>query len=178
MNEPTSESTPFSSRAAVEVCDRFFSSIDASDWDAFESCLAAFVTTDFTAFWGGDPQTTSRAELRATWTILFAGFTATPHLVGNYVAERTASGMSVHGAFRAAHFGHDPFGSPSWTLYGSYRIELVPAGDTYRIAGLHQTPTGGEGNRNIVLIAAAGSALIRGEARQTVVSSGPADHAV
>ena len=66
-------------------------------------------------------------------------------------------------AFRAVHFGHDPYGSPSWTLYGRYRIELVPDRHSYRITGVHQTPTAGEGNRNIVLRAAASSALTTGQ---------------
>ncbi len=157
MNAVIPEPTRPSTHAAIEVCDRFFTSIDALDWDAFHNCLADRVTTDFTAFWGGDPQTTSRAELRATWTALFAGFASTQHLVSNYVVQRSDAGLSVQVAFRAAHFGHDPYGSPSWTLYGRYRIELVADGPGYRIAELHQTPTAGEGNRNIVLLAAAGS---------------------
>ena len=49
--------------------------------------------------------------------------------------------------------------APSWTLYGRYRIDLIAARHKYRIAGLHQTPTAGEGNRNILLLAAADSRL-------------------
>lgn len=95
----------------------------------------------------------------ATWTSLFAGFASTQHLVSNYVTQPSDSGLSVHVAFRAVHFGNDPYGSPSWTLYGRYHIDLVPDGPECRITGLHQTPTAGEGNRNIVLLAAAGSQL-------------------
>jgi len=160
MNAVIPEPTQPSTHAAIEVCDRFFTSIDASDWDTFDKCLADRVTTDFTAFWGGDRQTISRAELRATWTALFAGFASTQHLISNYVVHRSNAGLSVHVAFRAAHFGHDPYGSPSWTLYGRYRIELVPDGGSYRITELHQAPTAGEGNRNIVLLAAAGSSPV------------------
>ncbi len=160
MNTVIPEPTQLSPHIAIEVCDRFFTSIDALDWDTFDTCLADTVTTDFTAFWGGDPQTTSRAELRATWTELFAGFASTQHLVSNYVTHPSDVGLSVHVTFRAAHFGHDPYGSPSWTLYGRYRVELVADGPGYRISGLHQTPTAGEGNRNIVLLAAAGSRLV------------------
>lgn len=159
MNAVIPETTQPSTHAAIEVCDRFFTSIDALDWDTFDTCLADSVTTDFTAFWGGDPQTTSRAELRETWTSLFAGFASTQHLVSNYVAQRSDAGLSVRVTFRAAHFGHDPYGSPSWTLYGRYRIELVPEGRSYRMTELHQTPTAGEGNRNVVLLAAAESSF-------------------
>lgn len=159
MNATIAEPTEPSTQAAIKVCDRFFSSIDASDWDSFATCLADRVTTDFTAFWGGDPETTSRADLRATWTSLFAGFASTQHLVSNYVTHRSKDGLSIHATFRAAHFGHDPYGSPAWTLYGRYRIDVVPDGRDYRITGVHQTPTAGEGNRNIVLLAAANSSL-------------------
>jgi hypothetical protein len=167
------EPTQLSPHAAIEVCNRFFNSIDARDWDSFDTCLAHSVTTDFTAFWGGDPQTTSRAELRATWTSLFAGFDSTQHLVSNYVTQPSDSGLSVHVAFRAVHFGQDPYGSPSWTLYGRYHIDLVPDGPEYRITRLHQTPTAGEGNRNIVLLAAAAASWHNPESRPTVPPRNP-----
>lgn len=141
--------------AATRACDRLFASIDARDWDSFEQCLASTVTTDFTGLWGGEPERATARDLRAAWATLFSGFRATQHQVGGYVVIRSDDDRLVLGAtFRAAHFGEDPFGSPSWTLYGTYRIDLLHQDGALRICGLHQSPTAGEGNRNIVRLAA------------------------
>lgn len=141
--------------AATQACDRLFASIDARDWDSFEQCLANTVTTDFTGLWGGKPEQATASELRTAWATLFAGFRATQHLVSGYVIDQDVDdGPVVLGAtFRATHFGEDPFGSPSWTLYGTYRIELIRQDGALRVCGLHQTPTAGQGNRNIVRLA-------------------------
>ncbi|MET3803184.1 ketosteroid isomerase-like protein [Nakamurella sp. UYEF19] len=140
---------------AVEVCDRMFTSIDTRDWDQFERCFADDVVTDFTGLWGGKPEHATAHHLRDGWERLFAGFTATQHLVANYVADHAHTGTLVSAAFRATHFGVDPFGSASWTLYGRYRITLVHRDNGFVIQRLEQTPTAADGNRNIVLLALA-----------------------
>jgi len=71
------------------------------------------------------------------------------------IEQGADDGPVVLGAtFAATHVGEDPFGSPSWTLYGTYRIDLIHQDGALRICGLHQTPTAGKGNRNIVRLAA------------------------
>src|SRR5262245_34305707 len=116
---------------AIDVCTRMFTSIDAHDWDGFERCLAPDVVTDFTALWGGQPERSTAHDLRTSWERLFAGFTSTQHLVGNYMTETTGSGALVQATFRATHFGTDPFGAPSWTLYGRYSIALEQRDNGY-----------------------------------------------
>ncbi|PZS24872.1 MAG: hypothetical protein DLM61_21055 [Pseudonocardiales bacterium] len=138
---------------AVNVCSEMFSSIDTRNWDVFEHCLADTVTTDFSGLWGGEPELHAAPALRESWAKLFTGFQATQHLVTNYVGHTTIAGAELRAAFRASHIGHDPFGSPVWTLYGTYRIELVHEDGRWQVAGLHQSPQWGEGNRNIVLLA-------------------------
>ncbi len=155
----THTATPTASPTSsyTQLCHRFFASIDQRDWDTFERCLAPHVTTDFSGLWGGEPEQTTPHELREAWSVLFSSFAATQHQVGGYVLQPPGENdapVVLSAAFRATHFGHDPYGSPSWTLYGFYRIELTADADNPRIRGLHQTPTAGEGNRNIVRIAA------------------------
>lgn len=150
MNTSVTDTT-----AATQACDRLFASIDARDWDSFEQCLAGMVTTDFTSLWGGEAERATASDLRAAWATLFSGFRATQHQVGGYVVISSDDDRLVLGAtFRGTHFGDDPFGSRSWTLYGTYRIDLIRQDGAMRICGLRQNPTAGEGNRNIVRLAA------------------------
>ena len=149
-------------QAAIDVCARFFASIDDRNWEHFVDCLAPTVTTDFTDLWGGEPNHDSATDLAAGWSRLFDGFTATQHLVGGYTVTPTAPNphdLVLAATFQATHHGDDPFGSPTWTLYGTYRVGLNRTDDgDLRIAGLYQTPTFGVGNRNVVIQAVASTA--------------------
>ena len=145
------------------MCRRFFASIDERDRERFEDCLAPTVVTDFTALWGGEPVRSAASDLSAGWSRLFRGFVATQHLLGGYTLAAAAPAdheVTLHASFQATHRGVDPFGSPTWTLHGTYRIGLDRPEDRpeLRIAGVYQRPTFGTGNRNIVLQAAGAAA--------------------
>lgn len=62
-------------------------------------------------------------------------------------------------SFQATHRLANPFGTPLWTLGGTYRFDLVRSGAAWKISGIVMTATWADGNKDLM-----GRAAARGQA--------------
>ncbi|MEV6069323.1 hypothetical protein AB0L82_22490 [Nocardia sp. NPDC052001] len=70
--------------------------------------------------------------------------------------------------FQAIHLLANPFGSPRWTLGGTYRIGLLRSAGVWLINDVAMTPTWADGNKEILTLASGG---VRPESRLTSPAS-------
>ncbi|WP_406276212.1 nuclear transport factor 2 family protein [Nocardia sp. NBC_00881] len=144
---------------AIEAATRMFWYIDTRDWDAFPSVFADRVVLDYTAIWGGEPVTATPDQIRSDWSQLLGAFDATQHLLGNHLVRVDGDRAELTAVFQAIHLLANRFGSPRWTLGGTYRIGLANIDDCWLIDNVAMTPTWADGNKEILTLAAAGSAF-------------------
>ncbi|MFF2555420.1 nuclear transport factor 2 family protein [Nocardia sp. NPDC058058] len=130
--------------------------IDTRNWVDFPTVFADSVRLDYTAIWGGDPAHTTPAHIQADWSRLLGAFDATQHLLGNHLVEVDGDTAVLTAVFQATHLLANPFGSPRWTLGGTYRIGLERGETGWRINELVMTPTWADGNKEILTLASGG----------------------
>lgn len=141
--------------AIIDTATRMMWNVDIRDWDAFATVFADNVTLDFTSLWGGDPQQATPQEVTKTWSALLGAFDATQHLLGNHLVTVDGDTGVLTAVFQATHRLANPFGSPLWTLGGTYRIGLTRLEGTWKINNVVMTATWAEGNKDILALAAA-----------------------
>nr|WP_185035135.1 nuclear transport factor 2 family protein [Actinomadura coerulea] len=141
-------------QAVVEVCTRMAWHADQREWDAMESVFADEVRLDYTSLNGGEPAVLSPRQIADAWSGVLGGFDATQHLVGNHLVTIEGDTAVCTASFQATHRLANPFGSPLWTLGGTYRFDLVRAGGGWRIGGVVMTATWADGNRELMAPAA------------------------
>ncbi|QXV55745.1 nuclear transport factor 2 family protein [Amycolatopsis sp. TNS106] len=130
--------------------------IDTRDWDRFPEVFAESVTLDYSGIWGGEPAQVTPAQIQAEWSRLLNAFDATQHLLGNHLVTVDDDSAVLTAVFQAVHLLTNPFGSPRWTLGGTYRIGLTRTGGGWRIHELVMTATWADGNKDILTIASGG----------------------
>ncbi|MFB8008456.1 nuclear transport factor 2 family protein [Nocardia sp. NPDC056000] len=130
--------------------------IDTRDWDAFPAVFADSVRLDYTAIWGGDPAHVTPAQIHADWSRLLGAFDATQHLLANHLVQIDGDTAVLTAVFQAIHLLANPFGSPRWTLGGTYRIGLLRTADRWLINDIAMTPTWADGNKEILTLASGG----------------------
>ncbi|MBF6175188.1 nuclear transport factor 2 family protein [Nocardia blacklockiae] len=141
----------------IEAATRMFWYIDTGDWDEFPSVFADQVVLDYTAIWGGEPVTATPDGIRRDWSTLLGAFDATQHLLGNHLVHVDGHHAELTAVFQAIHLLANRFGSPRWTLGGTYRIGLTDTGNGWLIDTVVMTPTWADGNKEVLTLAAAGS---------------------
>ena len=68
----------------IELVDAILDTVDAKNWDAAQALFESKVTVDFTSLNGGEPATTSSAELVDGWRQGLHPQKKSFHLVGHY----------------------------------------------------------------------------------------------
>jgi hypothetical protein len=71
--------------------------VDVRDWDAVTATFADRVTLDYTALFGGEPETLPPEEITGRWRGLRPGFDATMHLLGPLVDDGDIVQCNVRG---------------------------------------------------------------------------------
>ncbi|HEX2315432.1 MAG TPA: nuclear transport factor 2 family protein [Thermomonospora sp.] len=142
-------------QAVVEVCTRMAWHADQREWDRLRSVFADEVVLDYTSLNGGEPATLTPDQIVGAWSQVLGGFDATQHLVTNHLVTVDGDTAVCTAAFQATHRLANPFGSPLWTLGGTYRFDLVRSGGEWRISGVVMTATWADGNKELMGLAAA-----------------------
>ncbi|MFJ4650889.1 nuclear transport factor 2 family protein [Nocardia sp. NPDC088792] len=140
----------------IEAATRVFWYIDIRDWESFTGTFAEQVTLDYSSIWGGEPATVTSAQIRADWEQLIGAFDATQHLLGNHLVTVDGDHAELTAVFQAVHILANPFGSPRWTLGGTYRVGLERVAGEWKVNGLTMTATWADGNKDILAIASGG----------------------
>ncbi|WP_406865013.1 nuclear transport factor 2 family protein [Streptomyces sp. HUAS MG47] len=138
----------------IETCTLMMWSVDTRDWAALPGLLGDKVVHDFTSIYGGEPQHLTAAEVTATWSELIGVFDATQHLLGNHLVTVDGDRGTLTASFQTSHRLANPYGSPQWTFYGAYRFGLARTADGWKIDEIVMTAGWGEGNKDILTLAA------------------------
>ncbi|TYC08140.1 nuclear transport factor 2 family protein [Actinomadura syzygii] len=140
--------------AIIEACTRMAWHADQREWDRLAEVFADSVTLDYTSLNGGEPAVLTPEQIVEAWSGLLGAFDATQHLITNHLVTVDGDTAVCTAAFQATHRLTDPFGSSLWTLGGNYRFVLVRTGGAWKIAAVVMTATWGDGNRNLMSLAA------------------------
>ncbi|UQS22906.1 nuclear transport factor 2 family protein [Amycolatopsis thermalba] len=138
----------------IDTCTRMMWLVDIRDWDSFTEVFADRVTLDYTSIYGGEPWTQTPDEVKAQWSALLGAFDATQHLLGNHLVTVDGDSAVLTAVFQATHLLATTFGSPRWTLGGTYRFGLVRVNGRWLINEVVMTATWADGNKDILTITA------------------------
>ncbi|MFI6742322.1 nuclear transport factor 2 family protein [Nonomuraea sp. NPDC050451] len=140
--------------AIIETCTRMAWHADQREWDRLGEVFADSVTLDYTSLNGGEPVVLTPAQIVEAWSGLLGAFDATQHLITNHLVTVDGDTALCTASFQATHRLTDPFGSPLWTLGGTYRFDLVRSDGAWKIAAVVMSATWADGNRNLMSLAA------------------------
>lgn len=121
---------------------------DLQQWSQAWACFDEAIELDY-----GEPQVVSPDSIVRSWMELLPGFDTTKHHLTSVevtVDQQTASSSSH---FEATHQIRGAPGGDTWVLHGVYEHEyrLTPYG--WKITRMRMTPSGSEGNDNLVALA-------------------------
>ncbi|MFI6517542.1 nuclear transport factor 2 family protein [Spirillospora sp. NPDC050679] len=138
----------------IDTCTRMGWHADRREWDLLKEVFAEPVTLDYTSLNGGEPVELSPAQIAGAWQGVLGNFEATQHLIAGHLVTVLGDTAVCTANFQAAHRLANPFGSPLWTLGGTYRWTLARTGDGWRITAVVMTATWAEGNKDLMTLAA------------------------
>ncbi|MDI2126810.1 nuclear transport factor 2 family protein [Yinghuangia seranimata] len=144
--------------AVVDLASRMMHLIDTRDWERLGDVFADRVLLDYTSLFGGEPEELAPTAIVANWSALLGAFDATQHLLANQLVSVDGDQGELTAAFQATHRLANPFGSPLWTLGGTYRVGVVRVADTWRVDRLVMTATWADGNKDLLALATASAA--------------------
>ncbi|MFI6903527.1 nuclear transport factor 2 family protein [Nonomuraea sp. NPDC050394] len=140
--------------AIIETCTRMAWHTDQREWSRLGEVFADSVTLDYTSLNGGEPAVLTPGQIVEAWSGLLGAFDATQHLVTNHLVIVDDDSAICTASFQATHRLANPFGSPLWTLGGTYRFDLVRSGHAWKISGVVMTATWADGNKDLLSLAA------------------------
>jgi SnoaL-like domain len=141
----------------AETVTRMFVHTDRREWEALEGLFTETVTIDWTSLSGGEPVTLQAAQLVTGWRDALGGFRATQHLIGNLLIEVLDGERAVVSCYGVAtHVLPTELAASHWRVAGAYRFELQRHGDDWRIAAATFTALWGDGNKELLALAALG----------------------
>lgn len=111
---------------------RFFTAIDAQDWDGVADRMTDPIHTDYESFGAGPPASQPPRDVIAGWKGIVPGFEHTHHQLGNYNVEVDNDRASVSCYVTASHV----LGERCWTVVGRYEMALVRQGGAWRLSSL------------------------------------------
>ncbi|MBO0789190.1 MAG: nuclear transport factor 2 family protein [Actinobacteria bacterium] len=142
--------------AAIQAVTSIFVAADSRDWAVLRSRLADRIRLDWTSLSGGEPAELTGAEVTEAWRTLLSAFDATHHQLGNFlVDEIDAQQARLRFYGTATHVLAVPGQEGRWVLGARYHAALRHADDGWRATELTLTAVWGEGNQNLLAIAAA-----------------------
>ncbi|MGI5164632.1 nuclear transport factor 2 family protein [Spirillospora sp. CA-253888] len=134
----------------IETCTRMAWHADRREWEALKGVFAGKVTLDYTSLNGGEPAELTPEQIVGAWSRVLGGFDATQHLVTNHLVTVEGERAVCTASFQATHRLANPFGSPLWTLGGTYRFDLARSGAGWLIDGVVMTATWADGNQKLM----------------------------
>ncbi|MDL4774854.1 MULTISPECIES: nuclear transport factor 2 family protein [Thermomonosporaceae] len=140
--------------AITETCTRMGWHTDQREWDRLTGVFADKVTLDYTSLNGGEAAELTPDQIVDAWSGLLGAFDATQHLITNHLVTVEGDTAVCTASFQATHRLANPFGSPLWTLGGTYRFDLLRADEGWRISGVVMTATWADGNKDLMALAA------------------------
>ncbi|MGC0330326.1 ketosteroid isomerase-like protein [Streptomyces sp. SAI-170] len=138
----------------IDTCTRMAWHTDSRDWEKLGETFADEIRLDYTSLNGGEPFTIARKDLVAAWSGLLGAFTATQHILSNFLAEVSGDTAVVTAMFQATHRMPSDHGGPLWTLAGKYRFGLTRTPSGWQIDDVVMTVLWADGNQQLFTDAA------------------------
>jgi hypothetical protein len=139
----------------IETCTRMGWHADRREWEQLKGIFAEKVTLDYTSLNGGEPAELTPGQIVGAWKEVLGSLDATQHLIAGHLVRVDGDAAVCTANFQATHRLANPFGSPLWTLGGTYRFDLVRTGGGWRISGVVMEATWADGNKDLMSLAAA-----------------------
>ena len=115
---------------------RFFTDVDAQNWESLEEAMIGRVHLDYSSFGAGEPVDLTPHEITSAWKELIPGFDQTHHQVGNSLIETKEQKATARVHATATHFIKGAPGGDFWTVYGTYEFSLLHEGGTWKITSI------------------------------------------
>jgi hypothetical protein len=126
---------------AGERFSRFAHALDSKDWQGYQDLYS--VDGELRLPWG-DP--VPHARLAEETRSNLGGFASTHHIIGNALAARDGSRMTVTANLHAVHIYPDEAGKAAWVSVGRYDAELVLVDGTWLFHRVALTPLWHQGD--------------------------------
>jgi hypothetical protein len=144
---------------AIQAATEIFVAADTHDWIRLRSRLADRVLLDWTSLNGGEPAELTGDQVTEAWRTLLSAFDATHHQLGNFLIDHIdADGARLRFYGTATHVLASPGQDGRWVLGARYQAVLRHTDDGWRTTELTLTAVWGEGNQNLLAVAAARAA--------------------
>lgn len=115
---------------------RFFTDVDAQNWESLEEAMIGRVHLDYSSFGAGEPVDLTPREITSAWKELIPGFDHTHHQVGNSLIETKEQKATARVHATATHHINGAEGGDLWVVYGTYEFSLLHEGGTWRITSI------------------------------------------
>jgi hypothetical protein len=153
---PDSTTAELADRLAIlELTARLALTIDARDWDGFQQVFTDPVYSDRTSLFGGDPQTSTPAELVGGLRYALGGLDTTHHLISCQSITLNGDEATSAANMQGIHVLANSSGGSDWTVAGRHDYKLKRTADGWRIAAMTFTVQWATGNQNILALSAA-----------------------
>jgi hypothetical protein len=154
ISDPTTTETE-DRLAILELTARLGLLVDARDWNALEGLFTNPVYSDRTSLFGGEPQTSTPAELAGGLRYALGGLDATHHLITCQSISLDGDEATSAANMQGTHVLANASGGPQWVVGGRHDYQLKRTVDGWRIAGITFTLQWASGNEHILILAAA-----------------------
>ena len=141
----------------LELTARLALLVDARDWTALEGLFTNPVYSDRTSLFGGEPETSTPAELADGLRYALGGLDATHHLITSQSISLDGDRATSAANMQGTHVLANASGGPVWTVAGRHDYEFKRTADGWRIAGITFTVQWASGNQHILTLAAPAS---------------------
>ena len=160
---------------AIQAVTAIFVSADTHDWAGLRSRLADRVRLDWTSLSGGEPADLTGDELTEAWRTLLSAFEATHHQLGNFLVDHIdAEQARLRFYGTATHVLATPGQEGRWLLGARYQAVLRHNDDGWQANELILTVVWGQGNHNLLAVAAARSSA--GSPAEATAADPPSSH--
>lgn len=124
--------------------------VDLRDWAGATALFADQVDVDYTSLNGGEPTTTTPADLVGGWRANLEHLDATQHLIAGHVVTLDGDRAGCVANVQGTHVLANATGGPHWVVGGRYDMGFVRTEDGWRIRALTLTVTWATGNQAIM----------------------------
>ena len=155
-SDPTTTATE-DRLAILELTARLALLVDARDRTALEGLFTNPVDSDRTSLFGGEPETSTPAELAGGLRYALGGLDATHHLITSQSISLDGDRATSAANMQGTHVLANASGGPVWTVAGRHDYEFKRTADGWRIAGITFTVQWASGNQHILTLAAPAS---------------------
>ncbi len=133
--------------AIVDVVNRYATSIDRRQWDAFGSCFTDPFLYKF--MYTGDWMKFTRDDIVSICSRVFAQYDATQHIATNHQIRLSGDEATCTSTLNATHYIAGAKGGPSQRQIGYYDYHLIRTADGWQIDRIELKTSWEDGNQDI-----------------------------